>query len=202
MIELHNVNKSFGPKTLFDNFSLHIQSGEFVIISGESGTGKTTLLNMIGALEHVDSGQILVNGIDITQKKHQLKYFRDTVGFLFQNFVLLEDKTVYQNLNMIRKGNRSAFSIEKALEKVGLDDKIHSKVYTLSGGEQQRVALARLMVKKCSLILADEPTGSLDRKNAERVISILKEMNNEGITIILVTHDDEVKQKGSRVINL
>lgn len=202
MIELINVNKSFGEKTLFANYNQEIQSGEFVIVSGESGSGKTTLLNMVGALEQVDSGQIKVDGVDIMQKKNQLKYYRNTVGFLFQNFVLLEDKTVYQNLNLIRKGNRSAITIEEALKKVGLEEYINSKIYTLSGGEQQRVALARLMVKKCSLILADEPTGSLDHKNAERVVAILKQLNKEGITIILVTHSDELKARGGRVIEL
>lgn len=202
MIELININKSFGDKVLFDDYNLKIKRGEFVIISGDSGSGKTTLLNMIGALEKVDAGQIKVNGIDILNKRNQLKYYRNTVGFLFQNFVLLEDKTVYQNLNIIRKNNRSGLSIEEALKKVGLEDCINSKVYTLSGGEQQRVALARLMIKKCTLILADEPTGSLDRKNAERVLSILKQLNKEGVTIIIVTHNDELKEKVDRIIEL
>lgn len=173
-----------------------------MVISGESGSGKTTLLNMIGALERIDSGQITVEGIDIMRRRNQLSYYRNTVGFLFQNFVLLEEKTVYQNLNMIRKGNRSTISIQEALEKVGMSDFVNAKVYTLSGGEQQRIALARLMVKKCDLILADEPTGSLDEKNAKKVMSILKQMNEKGTTIILVTHSEELKQQGGRVIEL
>jgi len=202
MIELIDVCKSFGQKELFVNYSLKVENGEFVIISGESGSGKTTLLNMIGALEEVDSGQIIVDGTDITKRKNRLRYYRNTVGFLFQNFVLLEEKTVYQNLNMIRRGNRSAVTIEAALEKVGLANRIHDKVYTLSGGEQQRVALARLMIKKCSLILADEPTGSLDSGNEERVMAILKQLNDEGITVILVTHSESLKEKGDRIIEL
>lgn len=202
MIELNNVNKKYGDKVLFSNYNLHIAKGEFVVISGESGSGKTTLLNMIGALERIDSGQITVEGIDIMRRRNQLSYNRNTVGFLFQNFVLLEEKTVYQNLNMIRKGNRSTISIQEALEKVGMSDFVNAKVYTLSGGEQQRIALARLMVKKCDLILADEPTGSLDEKNAKKVMSILKQMNEKGTTIILVTHSEELKQQGGRVIEL
>ncbi len=198
MIELNNVNKKYGDKVLFSNYNLHIAKGEFVVISGESGSGKTTLLNMIGALERIDSGQITVEGIDIMRRRNQLSYYRNTVGFLFQNFVLLEEKTVYQNLNMIRKGNRSTISIQEALEKVGMSDFVNAKVYTLSGGEQQRIALARLMVKKCDLILADEPTGSLDEKNAKKVMSILKQMNEKGTTIILVTHSEELKQQGGR----
>ena len=202
MIELNNVNKKYGDKVLFSNYNLHIAKGEFVVISGESGSGKTTLLNMIGALERIDSGQITVEGIDIMRRRNQLSYYRNTVGFLFQNFVLLEEKTVYQNLNMIRKGNRSTISIQEALEKVGMSDFVNAKVYTLSGGEQQRIALARLMVKKCDLILADEPTGSLDEKNAKKVMSILKQMNEKGTTIILITHSEELKQQGGRVIEL
>lgn len=202
MIELNNVNKKYGDKVLFSNYNLHIAKGEIVVISGESGSGKTTLLNMIGALERIDSGQITVEGIDIMRRRNQLSYYRNTVGFLFQNFVLLEEKTVYQNLNMIRKGNRSTISIQEALEKVGMSDFVNAKVYTLSGGEQQRIALARLMVKKCDLILADEPTGSLDEKNAKKVMSILKQMNEKGTTIILVTHSEELKQQGGRVIEL
>lgn len=202
MIEIQNIRKSFGDNVLFNNYSLYIKKGEFVIISGESGSGKTTLLNMIGALEKVDSGQILVNGIDIARRKNQLRYYRDTVGFLFQNFVLLEDKTVFQNLNIIQKQSQSGITIEDALQKVGLEDKIDSKVYTLSGGEQQRVALARLIIKKCSLILADEPTGSLDRKNGEKVISILEQMKEEGRTVVLVTHNDELKKRGGRIVEL
>lgn len=202
MIEIQNIRKSFGDNILFNNYSLYIKKGEFVIISGESGSGKTTLLNMIGALEKVDSGKILVNGIDIARRKNQLRYYRDTVGFLFQNFVLLEDKTVFQNLNIIQKQSQSGITIEDALQKVGLEDKIDSKVYTLSGGEQQRVALARLIIKKCSLILADEPTGSLDRKNGEKVITILEQMREEGRTVVLVTHNDELKKRGGRIVEL
>lgn len=202
MIEIKNINKVFDNKILFENYNLQIQQGEFVIISGESGSGKTTLLNMIGALEKIDSGKILINSIDISKKKYQLKFYRETVGFLFQNFVLLEDKTVYQNLEIIRKRSRSTVTIEEALQKVGLKNRMNAKVYTLSGGEQQRVALARLMVKRCSLILADEPTGSLDQKNADVVMSILKQMNKEGITIILVTHNYDLKERGDRFIQL
>lgn len=202
MIEIQNIRKSFGDNILFNNYSLYIKKGEFVIISGESGSGKTTLLNMIGALEKVDSGKILVNGIDIARRKNQLRYYRDTVGFLFQNFVLLEDKTVFQNLNIIQKQSQSGITIEDALQKVGLEDKIDSKVYTLSGGEQQRVALARLIIKKCSLILADEPTGSLDQKNGEKVITILEQMRKEGRTVILVTHNNELKKRGGRIVEL
>lgn len=202
MIQISNLSKAFGDHVLFDNFSLTVDSGEFVILSGASGSGKTTLLNIIGALVKFDGGSVMIDGIDINNPKTHRQYFSDKVGFLFQNFVLIEDKTVRQNLAMIRKSNASGVSIEDALSRVGLADKIDSKVYTLSGGEQQRVALARLMIKKCDLILADEPTGSLDKKNAERVLRILSDLNKLGKTIILVTHDEEIKNRGWRVVDL
>lgn len=134
-----------------------------MVISGESGCGKSTLLNMIGGIETPDKGSIIVNGL-MWQKRKKQKYFKEVVGFLFQNFALLENKTVKENLEIIKKSGRTDISINEALEKVGLQKVINKKVYQLSGGEQQRVALARLMLKKCSIVLADEPTGSLDKK--------------------------------------
>ena len=203
MIKFDKVSKAFGEHILFRGLTFEIEDGEFVIFSGASGCGKTTLPNMIGGLEKLSGGTILVDGIDITKRSNQLEYFREKVGFLFQNFALVENKTVRQNLELVRKKNRSDVSIEQAVEKVGLSDKLDAKVYTLSGGEQQRIALARLMVKKCDLILADEPTGSLDKANAERIMSILKSLNTEqGKTVIMVTHDEELKKQGSRIIEL
>lgn len=202
MIEIKGVSKAFSDHKIFDNLNLEIQNGEFVIFSGVSGCGKTTLLNMIGGLESVDSGTILVDGIDISKRKNKLDYFSKKVGFLFQNFALVEDKTVEQNLKLVRKSSQSGVCIEDALKRVGLLEKLKNKVYTLSGGEQQRGALARLMIKKCDIILADEPTGSLDSKNADAVMDILRSLNAEGKTIILVTHDEKIKKQGKRVIEL
>lgn len=202
MIEIKDLCKSFEDKILFENLSMKIEDGEFVIFSGESGCGKTTLLNMIGSLESIDSGNIYVNGKDISLKKNQRNYLQYEVGFLFQNFALVEGKTVRQNLEMVKKKIRSEMTIEKTLEYVGLADKIDTKVYKLSGGEQQRVALARLWLKKCSIILADEPTGSLDAQNAQRVIHILQELNKKGKTILMVTHDEQYKNVGTRQVDL
>lgn len=202
MIEIKNLNKSFGDNVIFDNFNVTINDGEYVVFAGKSGCGKTTLLNIIGALEKPDSGKVLVNSVDIYKKKNQKEYFKNTVGFLFQNFALVENKTVRQNLEFIEKKARTEQTVEQVLERVGLSDKIDTPVYKLSGGEQQRVALARLMLKKCSIILADEPTGSLDRENADRVLDILKILNKEGKTIILVTHDERIISTAKRVVNL
>ena len=124
------------------------------------------------------------------------------VGFLFQNFALIENKTVLQNLELVKKDARTDCSIDNALECVGLLSKKSNKVYTLSGGEQQRLALARLFLKKCDIILADEPTGSLDRKNADIVLNLLLELNAKGKTVLLVTHDERIKKAGKRVVEL
>jgi putative ABC transport system ATP-binding protein len=202
MIEIRNLLKKYDGNLLFSDFSLFVNDGEFVVFSGPSGCGKTTLLNIIGALEPFDSGTIVVDGLDVSKRKVHLKYFREKAGFLFQNFALVDNKTVKENLKMIRKGSRTELSIEEALISVGLEEKIDNKIYTLSGGEQQRVALARLMLKKCDVILADEPTGSLDQANTRIVLDILKNMNKQGKTVILVTHDEFVKSQFERVVFL
>lgn len=202
MIVIENLTKKFGQKTLFENLNLTIQEGEFVIISGKSGCGKTTLLNIIGGIETADAGSVIVNGQDILKKFNKRYYYGEVVSFVFQNFALIENKTVKQNFELIDKKNRSALTFEEALNKVGLSNKLNEKVYTLSGGEQQRVALARTYLKKAQLILADEPTGSLDKENAEIVLNILKDLNNSGMTIIVVTHDEGIKSRAKKIIEL
>ena len=137
-----------------------------------------------------------------TKKGKKQKYFKEVVGFLFQNFALLENKTVKENLEIIKKSGRTDILINEALEKVGLQKVINKKVYQLSGGEQQRVALARLMLKKCSIVLADEPTGSLDKKNSEIVMNILHELSEQGKTVIVVTHSEEIVAQEKHVLYL
>ena len=201
-VEIKNVNKHFGEKRLFDNFSCDIEQGDFVVITGASGCGKTTLLNMIGGLELVTSGKISVAGLEITNQKNLQIYYRDIVGFVFQNFGLVEQKTVEENLKMIHKKGKTEVSVQEALRSVGMEKALKQKVYSLSGGEQQRIALARLRLKNCQLILADEPTGSLDRKNGQLVMKILHEMNAEGKTVIMVTHDESLIQDTDKRISL
>lgn len=201
-IDLQNISKSFGDQPLFDHFNLEIKRGEFVIITGQSGCGKTTLLNMIGGLEPLSDGKIIVDGLDITKAKNLKKYYRDTVGFIFQNFALVEQKTVEENLRMVHPKGRSTITFEEALQSVGLTHTLKQKVYSLSGGEQQRVALARLRLKNCDVILTDEPTGSLDRKNGQLVMNLLRQLNQEGKTVLMVTHDESLIQENDRVIRL
>lgn len=202
MIEIKNISKSFDGKKIFDNFSLTINKGEFLIVTGASGCGKTTLLNMIGAIEKPDNGQILIDGKNMTLRKNRLEYFKKGVGFLFQNYALVDNKTVKENLEIVKGNSKNSISIDDALKQVDLEEKADKKVYKLSGGEQQRVAIARLIIKKCDIILADEPTGSLDSKNGETVIELLKQLQNGGKTIIMVTHDSRLEKYGDRVIKL
>lgn len=202
MIQIKDLCKRFDEKVLFEHFSLDIPDGEFIVFAGNSGCGKTTLLNTIGALEKPDSGQIIVDNINIYQKKNQREYFMNKVGFLFQNFALVEGKTARQNLELVQKNSRSGLTVKEALSNVGIADKADTKVYKLSGGEQQRVALARLMLKKCDIILADEPTGSLDAGNAASVMELLHRMNEQGKTIVLVTHNEKIISEAKRVVNL
>ena len=201
MIVGENIVKKFGDFILFDDLNFKIMDGEFICFSGESGTGKTTLLNIIGLIEPIDSGKLLINGKEYTTKRDKRDYFRKDVGFLFQNFALIENKTVKQNLELVITDEKSV-SIPDALRWVGLENKLNNKVYTLSGGEQQRIALARLLIKQCNIILADEPTGSLDKRNANMVIRLLRGLNDTGKTVIMVTHDEEIKKQADRIINI
>ena len=201
MIELKHIHKAFGKNVLFQDFSMKIPDGSFTMITGESGCGKTTLLDMLGYLEEPDSGEILINGRNLKSIKQRI-YFRDEVGFLFQNFALMERKTVQQNLNIIARSNRSKISDIEALERVGLLGKGNVKVYKLSGGEQQRVALARLMIKRCNLVLADEPTGSLDERNGRIVMEQLHRLKSEGKSIVTVTHNRQYLSEADYVVEL
>jgi len=202
MIEGKNIVKRFDELVLFNGFDFIIKDGEFVCFSGPSGAGKTTLLNIIGLLEPIDGGKLTINGREYRTNRQKLAYYRNQVGFVFQNFALMENRTVEENLAIVAKKNRTEHTIEDVLEKVGLLDKLHSKVYTLSGGEQQRVSLARLFLKRCSIILADEPTGSLDTENAKIVMRLILELHREGKTIVLVTHDERIKQLAERIIEI
>lgn len=205
MIEIKNLNKKFNDKVIFNNLNLTIEDGEMLAISGASGSGKTTLLNILGKLDKEYDGNIIIDNKNL-KTITQTNYLRNTIGYLFQNYALADNLTVTRNLDFSLKysDDKSLEAKENALEMVGLDPKeyLNKKIYTLSGGEQQIVALARLFLKPCSIILADEPTGSLDVKNRDVVLEILRKMNEHGKTVIVVTHDPYVLTVCDRVIKI
>ena len=209
IISLKNINKKFGDHTIFNNFDLEVNEGEFVSIMGRSGKGKTTLLNMIGMIEPFSSGDMVICG----QKNPKFyssearKLRAEKIAYLFQNYGLIDNDTVEENLavsarfkNLSKAEKKALYA--KALEKVGLKGYEKRKIFTLSGGEQQRVALAKIIVKDPDLILADEPAGSLDAQNRDYVMQILKDLNSENKTIIVVTHDPVVESCAKRKIYL
>ncbi|MDR0298170.1 MAG: ABC transporter ATP-binding protein [Streptococcaceae bacterium] len=209
MIKLENVYKSYG-RELFEDFSLTIKDGEFLGIKGTSGSGKTTLLNMIGGIEKIDAGDISLGKMSYSRlnAKIQKKLFRYHISFIFQNFGLLENETVYENLSLVLKLNKipKGFhkeNIIKALKRVNLDYVgLKAKPNTLSGGEQQRLAVARVILSDNPVILADEPTGSLDEANGDLVMQLLKSLNEKGKTVITVTHSNRYDRLFSRTIYL
>ncbi|MCC2248888.1 putative bacteriocin export ABC transporter [Virgibacillus sp. AGTR] len=207
MILIKNMNKKFNEKSIFEDFNLEINSGEFVGIIGKSGKGKTTLLNIIGTLEEADSGIVKVMGKDIHKKRIKRYLLRHHLGFIFQNYALIDNASVNDNLELALKHKKISKkekmeSITLVLEEVGLNNYSKEKVHTLSGGEQQRIAIARLLLKDPDIILADEPTGSLDNENRDIIVSLFKNLYKQGKTIIMVTHDKDLAHHFSKVIQL
>lgn len=209
LIELDNITKSYGNKNILDKFSLEIKEGEFIAIMGSSGKGKSTILNILGLLETFDEGKLTIDGEDHIRPNSSkaTRMLREKISYLFQNFALVDDETVQYNLEVALKYTKASKQeklqkMKEALSIVGLENYEKRKVYELSGGEQQRVSVARIMLKPSKIILADEPTGSLDEKNRDGIIELLKKLNSEGKTIVVVTHDKYVASKCQRVINL
>ena len=198
-IDLLNVSKSFGSKKIFTDLNLRFESGKSYALIGGSGSGKSTLLNIIGRLEKIDSGNVLVDEQDIWKIKERT-FFKNTVGYVFQNYSLIENKTVYDNLKLITKDKKI---ITDVLEKVGLSsDYLHQKIYELSGGQAQRVAIARMLMKPRKIILADEPTGALDGEIGKEIIRLLLNERDEDKYVIIATHDPAVYNKVDVVIDM
>lgn len=207
--ELINVGKSYGDHMVVDDLNLTITQGEMIAITGKSGSGKTTVLNIVGLLEKQDKGLVKLFGEKSPRigSRGASSLRRTRIAYLFQNYALVAEETVNYNLDIpltySRKTRREKQQLKQAvLEKVGLDIPLTRKIYGLSGGEQQRIAIARILLKPSELILADEPTGSLDEGNRDTILGILKDLKHDGKTIIVVTHDPYIAAACDKTTNL
>lgn len=213
MVEIRNLQKYYqlGGETVkaLDDVSFSIYKGDFIAIIGPSGSGKSTLINMIGCLDVPDSGQYYLDGKDVfSLKKNQLAEVRNQkIGFIFQSFNLLSKQTAYENVELpliyrgLNAGERKEI-VMSALKKVGLDDRARHRPTELSGGQQQRVAIARALAGNPPILLADEPTGALDSKTGAEVMNLMKDLNKQGHTIILITHDLDIARQAKRIIRI
>jgi putative ABC transport system ATP-binding protein len=211
LIEIENLSKTYDSDTLsvsaLREVSFQIKKGEFVAIMGPSGSGKSTLMNLLGCLDLPTSGKYRLEDINIGNlKPNQLAELRNRrIGFVFQSFNLLPRASALENTELPLLYGRVSNSTEiamQALERVGLKHRAQHKPTELSGGEKQRVAIARALVNKPAIILADEPTGNLDSVTGEEIMSLFHELNNEDVTLILVTHETEIAQQAKRIIQM
>ena len=212
-ITLSHVNKTYvvGEKPLhvLNDISLSIQEGEYISIMGPSGSGKSTLLNMIGLLDRIDSGSLVLENTETTAltEEQRAKLRRNSLGFIFQNFQLISRLTALENaeLPLVLAGidtSKRAEIVTKLFESLGLADRLQHLPKQLSGGQLQRVAIARAMVMSPKILLADEPTGNLDQKSGKHVVAVLEQLNLQGITLIMVTHDHELGARANRQLKM
>ncbi len=213
MIDLKDISKMYlvGDEEVraLDHASMHISQGEFVSIIGPSGSGKSTLMNIIGCLDTADAGIYMLDGIPIEDyTENELAQIRNRkIGFVFQNFNLIAKLTAEENVELpliyqgVKRDDRRE-RVREALKRVQLEKRARHLPTELSGGQQQRVAIARAVVTRPSLILADEPTGNLDSKTSAEIMAIFRELHEQGNTIVLITHDEEVARQASRSIHI
>jgi putative ABC transport system ATP-binding protein len=213
VIELRDLTKTYrlGDETLhaLDGVNCTIQAGEFVAITGPSGSGKSTLANIIGGLDKPSSGTVIVDGQDLSHvRDRQLSDYRNHhIGFVFQSFNLQGTQTALENVMLPlvfsrMKSKDRKVRAKECLDAVGLGDRLKHKPGQLSGGQRQRVAIARALAVKPSIILADEPTGNLDSARGEEIMKLLKDLNKQGITLIVITHDVSIAKQAGRVIQI
>lgn len=210
MITINNVTKSYGNGApALSNLNLEIADGEFVFVVGASGSGKSTFIKLLLKELEPTEGKIIVNGRELSKlRSGKIAKFRREVGVVFQDFRLLQDRNVYENIAFAQRvigvsPREIKKNVPKMLQLVGLSEKYKSLPNELSGGEQQRVALARALVNKPAMLLADEPTGNLDPGNSWEIMKLLEEINNQGTTVVVVTHNMEIVEKmKKRVITM
>lgn len=204
-IEIKGLSKSYGRLKIYEDLNLNLEGGKMIVLYGQSGCGKTTLLNMIGLIEDYQDGKILYDGEEIRSSKKKRKMLRDKFGFIFQDFGLIENESIINNLKVVYKVSKmknAASQAEEVLKQMNLNVNLKRKIYELSGGEQQRVAIAKAILKDAQIILADEPTASLDEDNKMQVLSWLKAFAAQGKNVIVVSHDAGVRELADEVINL
>ena len=216
LFEISNLKKSYGKNDYIckalDGVNLSVEKGEILTIMGSSGSGKSTLLNIIGAMDTMTEGNYTIYGdreysIGNLKPQELHKFRRDNISFVFQQFALMRHYTVYENvvmpLNILgMSGKEKKEIVFDALKSVGIEELAKKKVTRISGGQQQRCAIARAIVKESKLILADEPTGALDKKNGEEIMNILCKLREEGKTLIIVTHDPNIARYADRIVHI
>ncbi len=201
MIRLFNVTKQYGKVKIMDNLSMHVKAGEFVSIVGKSGAGKTTIIKTLIGQEKVNSGKVIVGDWDITKiKSREIPFLRRQMGVIFQDFKLLPKKNLYENVAFAlqvcgAKPRKIKSIVPKVLKIVGLENKEHRYPHEVSGGEKQRTAIARALVHRPKMLLADEPTGDVDSINAEDIMDLLLKINKFGTTVLMVSHNREIINK-------
>ena len=208
-IKVNNVSKIYGKDELevkaLDNVSFEIEKGEFVVILGSSGAGKSTLLNILGGMDVATKGEYVLDSKSVTSsnEKHLQEFRRENIGFVFQFYNLLNNLTALENVEIAASLVKNPLDSKEVLNKVGLNDRMYNFPSKLSGGEQQRVSIARAIVKNPKLLLCDEPTGALDSKTGTKIIKLLYELSIKmGTTIIIVTHNSSLAQIGTRLIRI
>jgi len=206
--DLDSVGKKYQGRTVLRGLRLQLHRGEMVALTGPSGAGKSTLLNLIGLIETPDHGRISIDGAPAPRAGTRAanRHIRHRVAYLFQNYGLIDNATVAANLHIAltysTDRRRKDRQISQALDMVGLPGTQKQKIYTMSGGEQQRVAIARAYLKPSDILLADEPTGSLDKDNARTVLQLIRDMRDTGKTIVIATHDDAARDACDRVVEI
>jgi putative ABC transport system ATP-binding protein len=210
IIDVKNLVKYYGSKKIFDHFNFSVNEGEFISICGKSGSGKSTLLNIVGLIEDFDEGDVEIFNKKAPKPNSSpaTKFIRKNINYLFQNFALVPNLTVEKNLLMSLAYDKMSEKkkIEKikfALEEVSMGDSLRQPVYTLSGGEQQRIAIARILLKQGDLLLIDEPTASLDPENSEKVFHLIRLLQTRHQkTILMVTHNEDLAKQTDRIIEI
>ncbi len=206
LLELKNVSKIYGELHALDQANLTVEKGEWIAIMGPSGSGKSTMMNIISCMDRPTSGQVIFDGKDITKESRRklTEFHRDKIGLVFQQFHLINYLTAVENVMVAQYYHSMPDEKEalEALERVGLKERARHLPSQLSGGEQQRVCIARALINSPELILADEPTGNLDEANENIVLDIFRQLHKEGTSLVVVTHDPEVGEVAQRIVRL